>query len=95
MPSGFPSFHYCGPGSVPGWGSEILQAMFMAKNKTKQNRQKQYGIAIKVGTEINGTKQSAQDFPGGTVDKNLPTNGGDMGSILGARRFHLSMSQSN
>ena len=29
------------------------------------------------------------DFPGGTVDKNLPGNAGDMGSIPGSRRFHM------
>ena len=29
------------------------------------------------------------DFPGGTVDKNLPSNAGDMGSIPGPERFHM------
>ena len=28
------------------------------------------------------------DFPGGTVDKNLPANAGDMGSVPGPERFH-------
>ena len=30
------------------------------------------------------------DFLGGTVDKNLPASAGDMGSIPGLRRFHVS-----
>ena len=29
------------------------------------------------------------DFPGGTVDKNLPANAGDSGSIPGLGRFHM------
>ena len=29
------------------------------------------------------------DFPGGTLDKNLPVNAGDMGSITGPGRFHM------
>ena len=28
-------------------------------------------------------------FPGGTVDKNLPANAGNVGLILGPRRFHM------
>ena len=35
------------------------------------------------------TKQKTQDFPCGSVDKNLPANAGDMGSIPGAGRFHI------
>jgi len=31
------------------------------------------------------------DFPGSTVDKNLPANAGDMGSIPGLRRFHTPL----
>ena len=29
------------------------------------------------------------NFPGDTVDKNLPTSAGDMGSIPGPGRFHM------
>ena len=29
------------------------------------------------------------DFPGGSVDANLPANAGDTGSIPGLGRFHL------
>ena len=29
------------------------------------------------------------EFPGGTVGKNPPANAGDMGLILGLRRFHM------
>ena len=32
------------------------------------------------------------DFPGGTVDKNMPTNAGEMGLIPGLGRFHMSWS---
>ena len=31
----------------------------------------------------------SRDFPGGPVVKNLPTNAGDTGSILGPGRFHM------
>ena len=34
----------------------------------------------------------ARDFPGGSVDKNLPVNPGDMGSIPGPGRFHMPQS---
>ena len=30
-----------------------------------------------------------EDFPGGTVDKNLPANARDTGFIPGPRRFHM------
>ena len=33
-----------------------------------------------------------KDFPGGSVVKNLPDNAGDMGSIPGPRRSHMSQS---
>ena len=36
-----------------------------------------------------GLKISAQDFPGGKVDKNLPANSGDMSSIPGPGRFPM------
>ena len=35
------------------------------------------------------TKQKTQDFPCGSMDKNLPANAGDIGSIPGAGRFHI------
>ena len=37
-------------------------------------------------------KISLKDFPGGTVDKNLPASAGDMGSIPGLGRFHMPQS---
>ena len=33
------------------------------------------------------------DFPGGTEDKNLPANAGDMGSIPGPGRFSCAKEQ--
>ena len=35
-------------------------------------------------------RMTCGDFPGGTGDKNLPANAGDMGLILGLGRFHIS-----
>ena len=45
------------------------------------NSQKKWQVKIK-----------NQDFPGGAVDKNLPANAGDPGSIPGLGRFHLLQS---
>ena len=33
-----------------------------------------------------------QDFPGDTIDKKLPANARDMGSIPGRRRFRMPQS---
>ena len=33
-----------------------------------------------------------EDFPGGTMNKNLPDNAGDTGSIPGPGRFHVPRS---
>ena len=35
-------------------------------------------------------KNLGQDFPGGAVDKNLPANAGNVGSVLGQGRFHIA-----
>ena len=35
------------------------------------------------------TRYKVQDFPGGTVVKNLPANAGDTGSSPGLGRFHM------
>ena len=32
------------------------------------------------------------DFPGGTLDKNLPANAGDMNSVPGLGEFHVPQS---
>ena len=37
---------------------------------------------------------SLSDFLGGTVDKNLPANAGDMGSVAGPEGFHMLCSNS-
>ena len=34
-------------------------------------------------------KSSKRDFPGGTVDKSLPANAGDMGLIPDVGRLHM------
>ena len=38
---------------------------------------------------INQKKAVIWDFPGGAVERNLPVNAGDMGSILGSGRSHM------
>ena len=38
------------------------------------------------------SKKRGEDFPGATVDKNLPANAGDMGSISGKGRSHMPQS---
>ena len=35
------------------------------------------------------SKVKIRDFCGGTMDKNLPANAGDMGWIPGLERFHI------
>ena len=37
-------------------------------------------------------KQQKLDFPGGSVDRNLPANAEDRSSIPGPRRFHMPWS---
>ena len=37
-------------------------------------------------------KNSGRELPGGTVDKNLPANAGDMSSIPGPGRSHMPWS---
>ena len=44
---------------------------------------------IKKVTLVIPLEISHLNFPGDTVDKNLPTNAGDMGSIPGPGRFHM------
>ena len=34
-------------------------------------------------------KKKIQGFPVGSVDKNVPVNAGDMGSVPGPGRFHM------
>ena len=43
-----------------------------------------------VGASVAGAeRERGKDFPGGSVVKNLPSSAGDVGSILGPRRFHM------
>ena len=44
------------------------------------------------GTELCTLKWLTWTFPGGTVDKNLPNNAGDMGLISDSGRFHMLQS---
>ena len=37
-------------------------------------------------------KEFLEDFPGGTVDRNPPTNAGARGSVTGPGRFHMMWS---
>ena len=43
-----------------------------------------------VGTSVAGAeRERGKDFPGGSVVKNPPSSAGDVGSILGPRRFRM------
>ena len=44
------------------------------------------------GGEPSYERKKEEGFPGDTVVRNLPANGGDMGSIPGLRRFHVPWS---
>ena len=35
-----PDFHCCGPGSIPGWGTEIPQAMQHGQKRKKKKRER-------------------------------------------------------
>ena len=56
------------------------------KNKCAQLKQKNSSVRRMI------TNKHRPDFPGGTVDKNLPVNAGDMGSIPGLGRFRMPKS---
>jgi len=45
-------------------------------------------LGVLLGIYSNELKSYVQDFPGGTVDKNLPANAGDTGTISCLERFH-------
>ena len=47
---------------------------------------------IKVTNRKKETESHIPDFPSGTVDRNLPANTGDTGSIPGPGRFHMPWS---
>ena len=49
-------------------------------------------MTVTTSPSANNITMWTEDFPGGTVDKNLPANAGDMGSIPGPGRFHMPRS---
>ena len=49
---------------------------------------------VQVPTRQGHLNQPQQDFPGGTVLKNLPSNAGDEGSIPGSERSHVRQGNS-
>ena len=49
------------------------------------------GMPLK-SVEKESKKKNVRDFPGGAVDKNLPANAGDTGSISGLGRSHVPRS---
>ena len=55
-----------------------------AATKTQYNQKKK--------NHNNNRKTDMPDFPGGTVDKNLPAIAGGMGSIPGPGRSHMQRS---
>ena len=70
-------FHCQGLGSIPGWGTEILQAAWHSPQK----------IIIKIFL-----KKKIRGFPGGAVVENLPANAGDTGLSPGLGRSHMPRS---
>ena len=79
--------------------------MFIAKQKQTQRHRKQsscyqWGEGSgkgqdqdrRMGLNLTKFKIDKQDFPGDTVDKNLPANAGDTGSIPALERFLMPRS---
>ena len=62
--------------------SEIVQASFRQEENTAWNT----AVTSIVGSMKN---KKLTDFPGCSVDKNLPANSGDKGWILGLERSHI------
>ena len=62
--------------------SEIPQASFQQEEDTAWN----VAVTSLVGSVKN---KKLTDFPGCSVDKNLPANAGDTGSIPGLERSHM------
>ena len=62
--------------------SEIAQASFQQEEDTAWNA----AVTSLVGSVKN---KKLTDFPACSVDKNLPANAGDTGSIPGLGRFHI------
>ena len=82
-----------GPDQTPVWGTKISHVTIKisnaaTKDSARHNQETQCG-QIKKLTKIKGF----QDFPGGTVDKNLPANVEDTSSIPGPGRFCLLRSK--
>ena len=87
-----------GPGSDPQSGNQTPHASRKIKdpqccikdlaqpNKKNTKKKKEKLITHEV---VQCYQKVDLDFPGGTVEKNLTANAGDMGSILGPGRFHM------
>ena len=58
-------------------------------NKQVKRKRSKMGKVSILRTRKNKAKFRRQDFPGGPVVKNLPTNIINTGSILGPGRFHM------
>ena len=65
------------PGSIPGQGTKIPQAVLAARAPPQKNTGQYPLFKANVG------------FPGGTVVKNPPANAGDTGSSPGPGRSHM------
>ena len=59
------------------WSGEVLP------EEKKKEKKKDWLV------QFQNKFESGQDFPGGTVVKNLPANAGDMGSSPGPGRSHM------
>ena len=68
-----------GAGLNPDQRAKIPHALGQREKNPKQKKQKKY--CNKFNEDFKHGPH--QDFPGGTVGKNMPANAGDMGSIPG------------
>ena len=84
----------CNVRTLPG--SSFSTASVLPKGLGKVSTSVGLFLSVKTFTEICGEakikSQDSWDILGGTVDKNLPANAGDRGSIPGPGRSHMPWS---
>lgn len=72
---------------------EIWTIAFLALSLVGVFKPERFSVShhscLSTWTEV---KKTCRDFPAGTMDENLPASAGDMDSISGLGRFHMSRS---
>ena len=66
--------------------------MLNVTNYQRNANQNYNAVSPHTGQDGHRQKVYKQGFPGGTVDKNLPVNAGDTGSVPGPGRSHMPRS---